>query len=116
MSIFYSAAQNGFYDDSVHALLPSDAVEISQKLHQDLLDGQAAGKIIAVGAGGVPFSCDPAAPSEAEKLEQAKNEAMQFLGDTDFYFTVDKYATLSVERQVELAEARAEARRVVNQQ
>lgn len=116
MSIFYSASKQGFYDDSIHDVLPSDAVQISRELHRELLAGQSAGKIIAAGAGGVPFSCDPAAPSEAEKLEQAKNEAMQFLGDTDFYFTVDKYATLSVERQVELAEARAEARRVVNQQ
>ena len=47
-------------------------------------------------------------------LEIKAAEAQSFLRETDFYFTVDKYATLSEERKAELTQKRAEARAVVN--
>ena len=52
------------------------------------------------------------------KLEEDKakqiSEAKQYLADTDFYMTVDKYETLTIERQEELKAKRAEARVLIN--
>ena len=41
-------------------------------------------------------------------------EAKQYLSSTDFYMTVDKYATLTEEKQLELTTKRAEARELIN--
>ena len=55
---------------------------------------------------------------DALKLEEDKAkqiaEAKEYLASTDFYFTVDKYATLSEERKLELNTLRAEARVLIN--
>ena len=55
---------------------------------------------------------------DALKLEEDKAtqiaEAKEYLTSTDFYFTVDKYATLSEERKLELNTLRAEARVLIN--
>ena len=56
--------------------------------------------------------------SNALKVEEDKAnqiaEAKEYLTSTDFYFTVDKYATLSEERKLELNTLRAEARVLIN--
>ena len=41
-------------------------------------------------------------------------EAKDYLSSTDFYMTVDKYATLTTEKQLELTTKRAEARELIN--
>lgn len=57
-------------------------------------------------------------PTEEELLsyENANKvaEAKAYLSSTDFYMTVDKYASLTVERQNELVSKRAEARETIN--
>lgn len=50
------------------------------------------------------------AKEQAEKVA----EAYKYLQDTDFYFTVDKYATLTPDRKLELETLRAEARIVIS--
>ena len=55
----------------------------------------------------------------AEELVAYENankvaEAKAYLSSTDFYMTVDKYASLTVERQNELVSKRAEARETIN--
>lgn len=56
--------------------------------------------------------------TDEELLEQENTkkiaEAKQYLNDTDFYMTIDKYATLTTERQEELTQLRAEARALIN--
>lgn len=42
-------------------------------------------------------------------------EALTYLKETDFYFTIDKYDTLSVERKEELLLKRKNARDIVSQ-
>lgn len=55
MSLFYSASSNGFFDSAINGTsIPSDAVEISVDLHQELLAGQSAGKAIVAGENGFP--------------------------------------------------------------
>ena len=55
---------------------------------------------------------------EAIALEQAeatqKAEAQKYLDDTDFYFNIDKYATLTDLKKAELTMLRANARDVIN--
>ena len=57
--------------------------------------------------------------TDAEVAEQARLEkvfeAKAYLASTDFYMTVDKYATLTEERKAELTQLRAEARVLINE-
>jgi uncharacterized protein YcgL (UPF0745 family) len=53
--------------------------------------------------------------TEEELKQQEMNKLKQYLADTDFYMTVDKYETLTIERQEELKAKRAEARDLINQ-
>lgn len=52
MRFFYSASQNGFYDDN--QTLPADAVEIAETLRTELITAQNAGGVIRPGNDGMP--------------------------------------------------------------
>jgi len=60
MAIFYSAATNGFYpdfmkDDYVSAgNLPADVIEISDRWHKYLMNGQERGRTICANVYGQP--------------------------------------------------------------
>lgn len=58
MSRFYSPSTRGFYDADFHADIPADAVEISDAVHSAMMAGQALGKVIVPGDGGVPTLAD----------------------------------------------------------
>ena len=64
-----------------------------------------------------PVEMQPYLEVEVQEQEVATkiSEAKQYLADTDFYMTVDKYETLTIERQEELKAKRAEARDLINQ-
>lgn len=84
MSIFYSKSESGFFDDTIHPTLPSDAVEITVDQWQALLAGQSEGKIISADADGSPVLTLPAAPSLADAkttaLAQIDSEAEALRG------------------------------------
>lgn len=64
MSILFSRSTGGFYTAEIHgANMPSDVVEITAEHHAALLDGQAAGKVIAADKNGLPVLQDPPAPA-----------------------------------------------------
>lgn len=69
MSLYYSAATGGFYDDGLHDpdKLPPDVVEIDEAAYRALLAGQAAGQVITAGAGGEPVLAERPGPT----LEQS---------------------------------------------
>ena len=50
---------------------------------------------------------------DAENAQKV-SEAKAYLASTDFYFTIDKYATLTEERQSELKSKREDARTLIN--
>jgi len=50
---------------------------------------------------------------DAENAQKV-SEAKAYLASTDFYFTVDKYATLTEERKAELKYKREDARTLIN--
>ena len=61
MTIYYSKANQAFYDNQIHNVLPEDAVEITAEYHATLLAGQAQGKTIMPGKDGKPVLA-PLAP------------------------------------------------------
>ena len=71
MTIYYSKANQAFYDDQIHSRLPEDALEISHELHAALLAGQSSGQVIMPGKDGKPVLADPApCPSSTWDGEQ----------------------------------------------
>lgn len=59
MAIFSSKSACGFYDSTIHAVMPDDVVEISADGHASLLQGQCDGKVIVWGDDGCPVLIDP---------------------------------------------------------
>jgi hypothetical protein len=55
MTIFFSKSTNGFYNSEINTSMPNDAVEITDKQHMDLLEGQASGKQITSDEDGNPI-------------------------------------------------------------
>ena len=71
MTIYYSKANQAFYDSAIHNRLPEDAVEISHEQHAALLAGQSNGQVIMPGKDGKPVLADPApCPSSTWDGEQ----------------------------------------------
>ena len=69
MKVYYSPSKKGFYIDEMHGdLIPVDAVEIPEQLHQDLIAGESHGKVITVDSNGHPFLQDPPAQSDEQLL------------------------------------------------
>lgn len=64
--------------------------------------------------GGVPEPEFTKKELARQALESKIQAAKQYLNDTDFYMTVDKYATLSEEVKTELTNKRAAARDIIN--
>lgn len=79
MGLHYSAAAGGFFDDTIHRALPTDAVPVSNDRHRELLAGQAAGLRIAAGADGKPLlrrpQRTPVADLRADRIARAKSAA-----------------------------------------
>ena len=71
MTLYYSPSTRGFYSDDFHGdAIPEDKVELSEEEYQALLDGQAGGKFIVPGEGGLPILVD--APPESEESLRAR--------------------------------------------
>lgn len=64
MTIYFSAAENGFYDDALKndymaaGTWPVDAAAISDRWYQHLLNGQSLGRIVTVNEYGQPILAD----------------------------------------------------------
>ena len=54
MTIYYSKFNQAFYDNTIHASIPEDAVEISLEQHAALLAGQSNGQVIMPDKDGKP--------------------------------------------------------------
>lgn len=59
MTLYYSAATGGFYDDGVHSTMPDDAAKITAAKYKGLMAAQASGKQIVAGDDGKPKAVDP---------------------------------------------------------
>ena len=96
-----------YFADKLYGELPSDNVAIIDYNKPNSLDNYV-----------VNNSNDGIVIDETIALEQAeatqKAEAQKYLSDTDFYMTIDKYATLTDLKKAELTMLRANARDVIN--
>lgn len=54
MTIFYSAANNGFYESDLHTDIPNDAKEISADRYAQIMHAQTTGYEIKPGGDGLP--------------------------------------------------------------
>ncbi|MFT0682614.1 tail fiber assembly protein [Enterobacter hormaechei] len=81
MTVYFSAAENGFFDDAYRAdyiaagTWPDDAAAISDQWYQYLLNGQSLGRVVTVNEYGQPVLADPPAPTK-EQLD-AEAEALK---------------------------------------
>lgn len=57
--MYFSKDTGGFYDRTIHSVIPANAVEITNELHAQLLEGQAKGRVISAGEDGYPLLIDP---------------------------------------------------------
>jgi hypothetical protein len=81
--MFASKSTRGFYDASIHALMPDDVVEISVETHAELLAGKSEGRVITWGDDGFPVLVDPPPPSDEELAAVERVWRDQCLSETD---------------------------------
>lgn len=73
--MLFSKNTGWFYDPRICIdSLPDDVVEVSDEVHQALLQAQSEGKLIAASESGAPIAIDPPQASVLDLLDQAKNE------------------------------------------
>jgi hypothetical protein len=118
MTLFYSASTSGFYDDSIHSTVPSDAVEITAEEHMDILEALSTGKVLAAGTDGKPEAVARPKASLADykaaakttldalrKAEEAKGLSYTFPDSvTDVIQLRDNRDLLNVQSQVTIAQ------------
>lgn len=64
---FYSQSTGGFYASVIHGdAIPSDAIDVSEELYQELMNAQATGKRIVANDSGAPVAVDPPQPTQEQ--------------------------------------------------
>lgn len=76
MARYYSATTNGFYDPAINAVMPPDAVSITDLAYEALFAAQAAGSTIGPDSNGNPVATPPAAPAPAQLGQAAYGAAI----------------------------------------
>lgn len=102
----------GWYDDKIHTEIPTPNIEVTQEQWQNAIDNNHN----KINNDGSTEYFD--FRTEEEILQQENDtklqEAYKYLSDTDYCFTVDKYAQLTEDRKIELETKRQEARDLIN--
>jgi hypothetical protein len=82
---YYAASTGGFYRSDIHDAIPADAVEITEDLHTELIEGQSYGKIIAPPdvAHDLPWLADPPPPSLEELAAARRAKILARLAEID---------------------------------
>lgn len=72
MTTFFSPSIGGFFSTEIHgSVMPEDVLEISEDLHQQLLQGQSSGLEIVAGPDGNPVSQPRPVSPLAERQQRA---------------------------------------------
>ena len=71
MQVFWSPSMSGFFSPDYNTEIPEDVVEITPEYHVELLNGNAAGRAIISGAGGMPQLADPPTQEEILAMRRA---------------------------------------------
>lgn len=89
MAIFFSSLTCGFYDDQMKDVYieagawPGDAVPVSERWYEYLIQGQSEGKIITTDEYGSPVLSDPAPPSTEQLIQEAEQKKAELLSIAD---------------------------------
>lgn len=76
---YYSKSTGGFYTAEIHGEnIPSDAIEITDEYHAELLEGQSAGKAITSDNSGYPVLTERLPPTIEEQRAAMSCAAWQF--------------------------------------
>jgi len=109
--MFYAKSTGGFYDKSIHSVIPSDAVEITKEYYAELMAGQSEGQLIQADNKGFPRLAPYPPPTPEEAQQQRNAEARQHLANTDWY--VVRFIETGVEIPDDVRASRENARRMV---
>lgn len=104
----------GWYDEDIHALIPTPNIEVSDEAWQNAIDNNHN----KVNTDGTTKLYDFRTEDEKAKDELESNirKAKAYLASTDFKMTVDYFATLDEQEQAELTYNRAKARTFLKEQ
>lgn len=87
MTVFYSAASNGFYNSDLKEVYvkaqtwPSDAVEISDKWYNYLINGQEKGMVIIANEYGQPILASAPQPTKDSLIDAAEAKKQNLLAE-----------------------------------
>lgn len=82
--LYFSPGSSGFYDDAIHASVPSDAVPITAERHRQMMDAQSDGLIIGAGEGGGPVAIERPAPTSEQAMAELRKQRNRLLVASDF--------------------------------
>lgn len=109
--MLFSAQTGGFYVPAIHGdAIPSDAVEITNELHAELLQAQSEGKVIVPGADGRPIADEPPGPSIDELWEKLRAERDRRLAASDIIVMPDRWEAYTPEQRAAWAAHRQKLR------
>lgn len=107
--MLYSKTTGGFYHEQINAgKIPDDAVEITAEYHEELLIGQAEGKVIGADERGYPRLFDKSEPTAEELIRRKNSASRSYLASTDWYVT--RFSETGVAIPEEIRAAREAAR------
>ena len=115
MTKFYSRTTKGFYESSIHKVMPEDAYEISDEVYHSLLQEQVSGKII-IHNGDNPKAIDrPAINVSAENMwDMIREKRNQLLKDSDFSQLTDVQDLMTDEQKAQWIAYRTALRNITN--
>ena len=90
MEYFYSETTNGFYVEGIHSEIPEDSIAISAERHAQLIDELSIGKIINIGADGLPKAIDAPDPTVEELSEIIRSKRNELLLQSDWMASQDR--------------------------
>lgn len=87
--MLYSKSTGGFYDPAINAVIPTDAVTITDEHHQALLSGQAMGQVISSDANGQPILTDVPEQTTEQLAAAARLHRDELIAETDYLVMPD---------------------------
>ena len=82
--LYFCPSNFAFYDDDIHASLPSDAVPITAECHGEMMAAQSQGLVIVAGEDGSPTAIERPAPTPEQAMNALREQRNNLLLASDF--------------------------------
>lgn len=112
IKVYFDPVTSGFYQSDFHKVIPSTAVEITDKKRWELIAGQSEGKLIVADENGRPILQDPPPLTPEQEQKRINSEARAYLAGTDWYVIRQQETGEPVPSEI-LAERSAARARVI---